>query len=304
MDIHDLRKFLKQNFSRAEVYDTQWEYRRNMLSRWNVHNEQVLRMMKKAVSFRPIVDIQQFITENICDIPDKPDIEAMQQNIRNYKRHEQLAQQQEEKLTALQEISTLYREMTRSVDRWRVQSFLVQWAQKGGTCRRRSTAASRKSETACPRLTAADTAIEDLAGQVQAKEERRRQLDRDYAQSDTYQERRRLGNQKQSLLTEQSKLVQEMERDALEIKREALRLTHLCERPRLHGTPRRCLFRCSRRQSRCSVPTHGCRAANAQSSRRSRPYSRTPGRRQRPCRTRWRRRRISLAIRLQSCSSS
>ena len=59
--------------------------------------------------------------------------------------------------------------------------------------------------------------------------ERRRQLDRDYAQSDTYQERERLGNQKQSLLTEQSKLVQEMERDALEIKREALRLTHLCE---------------------------------------------------------------------------
>ena len=228
MDIHDLRKFLKQNFSRAEVYDTQWEYRRNMLSRWNVHNEQVLRMMKKAVSFRPIVDIQQFITENICDIPDKPDIEAMQQNIRNYKRHEQLAQQQEEKLTALQEISTLYREMTRSVDRWRVQSFLVQWAQKEDM---QAQIDSREQEkrNCLSELTAADTAIEDLAGQVQAKEERRRQLDRDYAQSDTYQERERLGNQKQSLLTEQSKLVQEMERDALEIKREALRLTHLCE---------------------------------------------------------------------------
>ena len=188
MDIHDLRKFLKQNFSRAEVYDTQWEYRRNMLSRWNVHNEQVLRMMKKAVSFRPIVDIQQFITENICDIPDKPDIEAMQQNIRNYKRHEQLAQQQEEKLTALQEISTLYREMTRSVDRWRVQSFLVQWAQKEAM---QAQIDSREQEkrNCLSELTTADTAIEDLAGQVQAKEERRRQLDRDYAQSDTYQER-------------------------------------------------------------------------------------------------------------------
>ena len=66
-----------QNF-----YDTQKEYRRNMLAKWNVHNEQVLRMMKKAVSFRPIVDIQKFITENICDIPDKPNIELMQQNIR------------------------------------------------------------------------------------------------------------------------------------------------------------------------------------------------------------------------------
>ena len=57
------------------------------------------------------MDIQRFITENICDIPDKPDIEAMQQNIRDYKRHEQLAQRQEEKLEKLVEISRLYQEM-------------------------------------------------------------------------------------------------------------------------------------------------------------------------------------------------
>ena len=90
MEISALRRFLKQNYARTEFYDTQKEYRRNMLAKWNVHNEQVLRMMKKAVSFRPIVDIQKFITENICDIPDKPNIELMQQNIRDYKRHELL----------------------------------------------------------------------------------------------------------------------------------------------------------------------------------------------------------------------
>lgn len=118
MEIPALRRYLKQNYAKAEIYDTQKEYRRNMLSRWNVHNEQVLRMMKKAVSFRPIVDIQKFITENICDIPDKPDIEAMQQNIRDYKRHELLAQRQEEKLAALQEIGRLYREMHQAIDRW------------------------------------------------------------------------------------------------------------------------------------------------------------------------------------------
>ena len=95
-----------------------------------VHNEQVTRMMKKAVSFRPIVDIQKFINENICDIPDKPNIVEMQQNIRDYKRHEQLAQRQEEKLTALQEIGRLFREMQMAIDRWQQQSFLVLWAQK------------------------------------------------------------------------------------------------------------------------------------------------------------------------------
>ena len=101
-----------------------------MLAKWNVHNEQVLRMMKKAVSFRPIVDIQKFITENICDIPDKPNIELMQQNIRDYKRHELLAQRQQEKLDALQQISRLYQEMNQAIDRCQIQKFLVRWAEK------------------------------------------------------------------------------------------------------------------------------------------------------------------------------
>ena len=100
------------------------------LRKWNVHNEQVLRMMKKAVSFRPIVDIQKFITENICDIPDKPNIELMQQNIRDYKRHELLAQRQQEKLDALQQISRLYQEMNQAIDRCQIQKFLVRWAEK------------------------------------------------------------------------------------------------------------------------------------------------------------------------------
>ena len=130
MEIPALRLFLRQNYARAEIYDTQREYRRNMLSRWNVHNEQVLRMLKKAVSFRPIVDIQKFITENICDTPDKPDIEAMQQNIRDYKSQEVFAQRLEEKLAALKKISGLYRAMNQAIERWRVQSFLVQWSQK------------------------------------------------------------------------------------------------------------------------------------------------------------------------------
>ena len=114
MEITDLRRFLKENYSHVEFYDTQKEYR----------------MMKKAISFKPIVDIQKFITENICDIPEKPNIELMQQNIRDYKRHEKLAQRQEEKLAALKQIGRLYQEMNQTIERWCVQSFLVQWAEK------------------------------------------------------------------------------------------------------------------------------------------------------------------------------
>lgn len=227
MDIPALRHFLKQNYAKAEVYDTQSEYRRNMLSRWNVHNEQVLRMMKKAVSFRPIVDIQKFITENICDVPDKPDIETMQQNIRDYKRHEQLAQRQEEKLIALQEIGKLYREMNQAIDRWQVQSFLVLWSKREVEQSQIDRLELEKQDRYSQLATAKDQ-IEALSSQIAQKENRRRELDLACAQSSVFQEEEKLSSRKQALLEEQRKLLQELQNLSLEIKREALRLSSLC----------------------------------------------------------------------------
>lgn len=227
MEIPALRRFLKQHYAKAEIYDTQKEYRRNMLSRWNVHNEQVLRMMKKAVSFRPIVDIQKFITENICDIPEKPDIEAMQQNIRDYKRHEMLAQRQEEKLSALQEIGKLYREMNQAIDRWRVQSFLVLWSHKELVQAQIDRRELEKQDCAAD-LTSTEKAIETLTTQIEQKESRRRELDLACAQSSVFQEEERLRNQKQMLLDEQKKLMQDLQALAVEIKRDALWWNELC----------------------------------------------------------------------------
>lgn len=227
MEIPALRRFLKQHYAKAEIYDTQKEYRRNMLSRWNVHNEQVLRMMKKAVSFRPIVDIQKFITENICDIPEKPDIEAMQQNIRDYKRHEMLAQRQEEKLSALQEIGKLYREMNQAIDRWRVQSFLVLWSHKELVQAQIDRRELEKQDCAAD-LTSTEKAIETLTTQIEQKESRRHELDLACAQSSVFQEEERLRNQKQMLLDEQKKLMQDLQALAVEIKRDALWWNGLC----------------------------------------------------------------------------
>ena len=227
MEIPALRRYLKQNYAKAEIYDTQKEYRRNMLSRWNVHNEQVLRMMKKAVSFRPIVDIQKFITENICDIPDKPDIEAMQQNIRDYKRHELLAQRQEEKLAALQEIGRLYREMHQAIDRWQVQSFLVLWAQKEIKQSQIHRLELEKAECTA-NLTATEDRIREIATQITQKEDRRRELELACAQSSVFQEEEKLRGRKQALLDEWEQLHREMRSLAQEIKKEALRLNNLC----------------------------------------------------------------------------
>ena len=229
IDLPNLRSFLRTYGARGKLYDTQKQYRADLLAKWNVHNEQVMRMMKKAVSFRPIVDIQKFITENICDIPEKPDIEAMQQTIRDYKRDEQLAQRQEEKLEALHNIRRHYQDWQQAIERWRIQSFLSRWAEKEvqQAAIERAEQAKRECEAA---LGEAEKQIEALATEIGQKENRQRELDRAIAQSNVYQEAERLEQQKAERVLEQKKLMDGCQKLALEIRREAGRINHICEK--------------------------------------------------------------------------
>lgn len=229
LDYADFRKQLREMYGvSAEFYSTQKEYRTNMLAKWNVHNEQVTRMMKKAVSFRPIVDIQKFITENICDIPEKPDIVAMQQNIRDYKRHEQLAQRQEEKLVALQEISRLYREMQLAIDRWQQQSFLVLWAQKEDLDAENNKRLLEQKDCEVS-IESFGIEIDRVTVTIQQKERRKEELIAACAQSDVSREEERLRSIKDSLLSEQQRLFIQLQNEAVEIKREAVIMCSLCQ---------------------------------------------------------------------------
>lgn len=229
IDIPTLRAFLKPFGVRAKLYDTHKQYQADLLAKWNVHNQQVMRMMKKAVSFRPIVDIQSFITENICDIPEKPDIEAMQQNIRDYKRDEQLALRQEEKLAALQKIGRLYQDWQQAIDRWRIHSFLSLWAQK--EVQQAQIDRMEQEKKNCEQdLSDTERQMEGLAEEITQKDTRRRELERAVAQSSVSQEAEKLQREKETLLQEQKKLMEVLQSRALDIRRESERIIHLCDR--------------------------------------------------------------------------
>ncbi len=228
MEIADLRRYLKENYTKVEFYDSQKDYRRDMLAKWNIHSDAILRLMKKAISFRPIVDIQKFITENICDIPDRPDIELMQQNIRDYKRHEQLAQRQEEKLAALRQIGRLFQDMNLTTERWQIQSFLVQWAEKELA----QTKIDRREldrQDCIHQLASVNERIEELSRRIEQREERRRELEQACAQSDVYQEENRLRERKRRLQEEQKKLDEGIQNLAQEIRRESQRMTRMTQ---------------------------------------------------------------------------
>lgn len=235
MDISKLRSYLKQNYGmHAKLYDTQKQYRSDMLAKWNVHNEQVCRMLKKAVSFRPIVDIQKFITENICDIPNKPDIEAMQQNIRDYKRQEQLAQRQEEKLVVLQEIGRLYREWQATLRRYQEHEFLVHWAEKEDVRAEIDKQESEK-ETCVQKIAEATAEFERISVAIDQKGRRKEELIAAREHNDVYQEQKNLTSQKEYLKKEQQNLIERLNQDALKIERETATVYTVCQR--MHEWP-------------------------------------------------------------------
>lgn len=227
IDIPTLRVFLKEYGTRGKIYDTHKQYQEDLLAKWNVHNEQVMRMMKKAISFRPIVDIQKFITENICDIPQKPDIEAMQQNIRDYKRHEQLAQRQEEKLEALRKIGRLYQDWQQAIDRWRIQFFLSLWAEKEAQ-QSAIDHTERELQDGEAALQKTEEDIQAFSEEIEEKEKRRQELELVVRQSNVFQEEDKLRRKKKTLLQEQEKLLSGMQALTLEIRQETSRIHHLC----------------------------------------------------------------------------
>lgn len=106
MNITMLRSFLKTQYAgHSYTSDVGRDFRTNLYGKLGGLRDQFARLMKKAVSFNPNVDIQQFISEFVCDSQQTVDISQMQDNIRSYKRLEQEADILKSRMALLEKIS-------------------------------------------------------------------------------------------------------------------------------------------------------------------------------------------------------
>lgn len=131
MDTVELAEYFKKNYlQRHQITGTIQTYQELVLSKLNVHDRKLFSMLKKAISFEPINDIEKFITENVCDTDDENDIDiaAMQENISYYMRQEELAKVFEQKLEALEQIRNAFTEVKRFSAQKKRQQFLIDYA--------------------------------------------------------------------------------------------------------------------------------------------------------------------------------
>lgn len=135
MNSRRMTQFFKEKYpNKYETKDTSDGYRKIVLERLNIHDENFISMLKKAISFEPINDIEKFITENVCDIEDDIDIVSMQENILYYKQQEAMAQRFEVKLSKLEEICRCYSEIEKLRSRRKIQQFLIDYGTYNSHC--------------------------------------------------------------------------------------------------------------------------------------------------------------------------
>lgn len=126
LGIDQLRRFLKKEYgNRFEMPDTNMNYRSRLLAKMGALRPKFFSLLKKAVPFTPITDIETFITEYMCEVKGEIDMSYMRENLRSYKRLEQDAQTIGDRISRLEAISAVHGESMAQKNRVQIQQYLV-----------------------------------------------------------------------------------------------------------------------------------------------------------------------------------
>ena len=126
MDIVALRGFLRENYSgHHETTNVGKEFRTKFYGRLGGLRERFASLLKKAVSFDPSIDLQQFISDFVCDDQQTVDVSHMQENIRSYKRLEEEAYILQERIELLDRIVKTYESYSDAAQSEVLYSYLI-----------------------------------------------------------------------------------------------------------------------------------------------------------------------------------
>lgn len=125
MNQKDLRVTLTGNYRDVHFFETNASYREFCKTLFGNLNNSFFTLFKKAIPFSPIANIEQFITDYVCDVKETIDITSMQENIRDYKRLEIEATEIAKRLEKLATLNEKYNGWKSDFDQVSLQKYLV-----------------------------------------------------------------------------------------------------------------------------------------------------------------------------------
>ncbi len=125
-NIKEFRQFIKTRQG-ATVYPTNEQYREDILVKMGSLSERFFSLFVKAISFKPIIDIRDFVYSYVLD-ERNVNIDTMRENFERYNHFLNLVKQTKEKLLSLEEIKGKYGELQREMERAITHDYLIKRA--------------------------------------------------------------------------------------------------------------------------------------------------------------------------------
>ena len=120
-----LAEYLQVNSpGKYTFFDTSVRYREMIKEKFGNLKDKYFSLFKKAVSFQPISDIEQFITEYVCDVPSQINIDSMNENIKSYERLKIQADDMRIKIAALEKIQAVYSKIVEKRNEQNLASYI------------------------------------------------------------------------------------------------------------------------------------------------------------------------------------
>ena len=201
VDCSSFIKWGRQNYpaSKFQSFDTVKDYNSGVLRRTNVHEAKLFSMLRKAIAFEPINNIEEFITTNICDVEKNIDTYGMQEDIRSYQETEQQAKRMEKRLESLMKICGEYSEVQKLRARKKLQQFFIDYG---------------NYQCTEEKLTQAEERAKELSRRINEYKQQGEQMSASAASLET--EKNRLENERNQFLNEsQKELLEERKRSRL-----------------------------------------------------------------------------------------
>ena len=185
MDYKTLLQFFNENYyQQFTFFDSNRQYQDFLKRKFGGLKDKYFSLLKKATSFTPITDITTFITEYVCDPQANIELDALQDNILQYKKLEVEAANIEKRVHRLEEISNNYAIYKKQKENFVISQYIIE------KCQLEQSYAKLRSlnnlvEKNERRIAEIEEELKDFADNLAELESRKTKLISDRASNDT-----------------------------------------------------------------------------------------------------------------------
>lgn len=207
MSYKELNAYFNQGFAgKFKFYDSNKQYQEALKSKFGGLKDKYFSLLKKSTSFSPITDITTFITEYVCDKQENVDIEAMQQNIFQYKSLESEATLMQTRIDRLEEISEYFNRYQETKANIKLCSYIIEKIEHQISLDR-LISYRKQVESFKKRLVEIENELQENDSNKDELTRKKFQLVRDKGDNDTYRITSQLVEEKKSLENKINKLL-------------------------------------------------------------------------------------------------